>query len=232
MPDSKISNLPSVVTPSTSDVLPIVNGGATKKVTIQNLSDNLPLANVSNSTYTTVRTNSSSWGISPYIVLRINGQTGLTNTNNATDIFVPWNEIQYSSDVSVLSANITNENILIHQPGVYEYSFRYSSYNLESSFTNLLEIKLRGSTDGLITTTTGGSAIALVANGYTSTTVPGWATKVGTDHLIIPTAPYWIAAIFYHTGANGGPFLNQGYPVFDDTFGNRPQLVLRRIRDL
>jgi len=37
MADSKISNLPDLVTPLVSDVLPIVNSGVAKKVSVQNL---------------------------------------------------------------------------------------------------------------------------------------------------------------------------------------------------
>jgi hypothetical protein len=41
MPDLPISALPAVVTPNPSDVFAIVNGGITKKITVQSVSTNV-----------------------------------------------------------------------------------------------------------------------------------------------------------------------------------------------
>lgn len=70
MADLKISQLPEVTAPIQGDVLPIVNSSATKKVTLSNLSNSLPIHTFLQSasgfwqnTYSTVQATSAQWNI-------------------------------------------------------------------------------------------------------------------------------------------------------------------------
>jgi hypothetical protein len=48
MPDSTISSLPETTLPATTDLLPVVNAGVTKKVTLENLTAGQPIATTIN----------------------------------------------------------------------------------------------------------------------------------------------------------------------------------------
>jgi hypothetical protein len=81
MADLKISQLPEVVSPITGDILPIVNSSETKKVTIANLNNSLPI-----DTFT--RSASANWQSTFTTIQSISGKIGthiplsFSNLNN------------------------------------------------------------------------------------------------------------------------------------------------------
>ena len=161
----------------------------------------------------------------------------LANTTNGVDSIVRWNQLNYNTNTSILSADLSrnaalnegNCNILIQRPGTYRAEVRYSSYDLVSP-TNFLRLQLRFSTSGVITTASGGTLLTTVEQGYVGTSGNGEAMKSGVVTFTVPTAPYWMVATILHSGANGGNG-NQGYPVFINNFGAQPYFYLERISD-
>lgn len=161
----------------------------------------------------------------------------IINTTNGVDTIVRWNQLNYNTDVSILSADLSvnaslgqgNCNILIQQPGTYRAEVRYASYDLLNA-NNFLRLQLRASTGGVITTAAGGSLLTTLEQGYVGTTGNGEAMKSGVVTFKVPTAPYWLVATILHSGATGGGG-NAGYPVFLNNFGTQPYFYIERISD-
>jgi hypothetical protein len=173
-------------------------------------------------------------GDQPYYGLRINGDFGLTNTTNGVESIIQWNSIYVTNQLSpfnVMFGSISDRQFLIYQSGLYNIEVRYASYNLVDS-GDFLRIRLYGSTS-LITNANINTATLLhtIAHGSVDTTGAGEAFKQGSVTLQLNgtlSNPYYVAATCLHGGANGGNG-NQGYPVFDNTWGNQSYIIVRKL---
>jgi hypothetical protein len=93
MADSTISQLNEVTSPLTTDILPIVNSGETKKITLSNINNNLPITSF-------VQSNSSSW----------NNQ-GLASVNYVNTNFFPLSGGTISGPVRIDNNLTVNGNL-------------------------------------------------------------------------------------------------------------------------
>ena len=125
MADLKISQLPSVTVLDPTDLLPVVDAGLTKRVTIRNLSDSLPIT-------TFVQGASAFWGSGggsggtaaaqylfspPYTP-----GPGNDNLTNNTDNFPRWNTQVYNTSPStfeLINSNTTSARIFLKSAGYY-----------------------------------------------------------------------------------------------------------------
>ena len=119
MADLKISQLTEVATPITSDILPIVNSSETKKVTLTNLSNVLPIT-------TFVRSASGNWGGSPAYI-QVSHQPPYAgpadNLPNATDTYLAWDAstTNDSSTFELVNSGTSNARVQIKTTGIYEF---------------------------------------------------------------------------------------------------------------
>ncbi len=167
----------------------------------------------------------------PYFGLRINGNFGLTNTTNGIESIIQWNSSYMNNSVNAVFGSINTRNFEIYQSGLYNIEVRYASYNLVDA-GDFLRIRLYGSTS-VITNANLNTATLLhtLDHGFVDTTGPGESFKQGSVTLTLGPAiggPYYIVATCLHGGANGGNG-NQGYPVFDNVWGNQPYMIVRRV---
>lgn len=226
MADLKISQLPDTITANVADVFPFTQFGISKKINFGNLNNALPL-------YTFVKNNSASWvggggGTVDAAEFQINGNTGLFNSLNAVEYIVPWNFVGYQTNSSVIEADDVLNNMVIKQTGFYVMSCRYSSYDLNDQNVDYLRIRLRGNLIVPITTSTGGSLIETIDDGYIRTNENGRSSAKGTTILYISQVPYYLALTFFHTGGigTGG---TTAYPVFENGVGTIPYMRVARL---
>jgi len=123
MADLKISQLPSVTTLDPTDVLPVVDGGLTKQVSVTNLSNSLPIT-------TFVQNASSGWGAGAPGASIVAAQyifeppyVGITdNLVNNTDNFLRWNSQAFNTSNSTFEffgSGTTGARVHIKQTGYY-----------------------------------------------------------------------------------------------------------------
>lgn len=139
MADLKISQLTEVTSPVGADILPIVNAGETKKVSITNLNNSLPLT-------TFVRGASGSWGGAPaYIqVSHEPPYTGPTdNLPNGTDTYLAWDAstTNDSNTFELVNSGLPDARVLIKSTGVYEFTIQAIYFDLwnDNVFTGSLD---------------------------------------------------------------------------------------------
>lgn len=165
------------------------------------------------------------------ILMTINSSTGLFNTNNGTSYIVPWNSIEWQTNGAIISGSVVNDNIVINQTGIYRLAVRYASYDMYSG-NNTLTLGVFFSVGGLITVA-GGTRLATIGDGWTGTTTNGAAQKQGEYTFRVTSVPFYMVAVFSHTGATGGGFGVQGFPVFENTSqGTQPYWYVERIGNL
>jgi hypothetical protein len=228
MADLKISQLTQVITPTVDDILPIVNSAETKRVTFGNFNSSLPITSF-------VSSNSALWSRSlDSAKMSINGNVGLANTLNNTEYIVNWNSLDYQTDSSVIEANITNDNMIIKQTGNYLINLRYSSYDLTND-VDYLRIRLRGQVNVPITSTSGGTLLETIDEGFINLDstilgfdVNGRATKGGALLLRVTTVPYYLVATIFHQGGSASVG-TAGFPVFENSSGTLPYFIIQKI---
>ena len=224
MADLRISQLPEITTATSSDIFPFTQFGITKKISFRNLNNALPL-------YTFVRTNSAGWvggGGGAASEFQINGNTGLFNTINGVEYIVPWNFVGEQTNSSIIEANNTLNNMIIKETGLYVISCRYSSYDLNDQNVDYLRIRLRGNQSTSITTTTGGSLIETLDEGFVNTNENGKASVKGSTILYINQVPYYLALTLLHSGG-AGTGGTTAYPVFENSNGTIPYMRVAKI---
>lgn len=227
MADLRISQLPDTTTANVADVFPFTQFGITKRINFGNLNNALPL-------FTFVRNNSANWssggggGTLPAAEFQINGNTGLFNTINSVEYIVPWNLVGYQTNSSVIEADDVLNNMVIKQTGFYVMSCRYSSYDLNDPNIDFLRIRLRGNPLVPITTTTGGTLIETIDEGFIRTNENGRCTAKGTTILYISQVPYYLALTFLHSGG-AGTGGTTAYPVFENSHGTIPYMRVARL---
>jgi hypothetical protein len=147
MADSKISNLPNLVTPLVSDVLPIVNSGVAKKVSVQNLGNVISTPQGA-SAYTTVNANSASW-VSPAAAFFAT-QGGAVITQDV-DTTLNFDRTYYNTDTNVfelVNPGTSTARVQIKTPGVYRFTAHVHSYDITSNRDTSIKILSTGTSEG------------------------------------------------------------------------------------
>lgn len=159
----------------------------------------------------------------PSCEIRIQGTSGLSNTNNGSDFLVPFNTTTYNSSSTTFT--ITNSKIQLLKPGRYMIKGRYSSFDMldGTDFLRVAVISATTSSNGDL-----GTKLEYLDQGFIGTTGNGEASKAGSM-VLNATGNEWIGLVALHGGASGGGGSNQGYPVFDNTFFNQPYLEIIRL---
>jgi len=223
MADSKISNLPAVVTPGLSDVLPIVNSGATKKITVNNL-----LAAASSAVLPSIRLfNNNNVGQSTFY-----GLGG--DTTNSIDYVMFMNTVEYATNTSVLDSNLSNVNVIVKTTGKYLVSSSVNFFNIVSP-TGFIRLRLYGSTSPIVPTPgTGaypgtGTLLATFDQGYQFVGISGDGGKRGSTFINVTSVPYYLAALFLHSGGSGAPGGNGAFLSGNNNTGYQPELEVLRL---
>ena len=159
----------------------------------------------------------------PSCEIRIQGASGLSNTNNGSDFLVLFNTTTYNSSPTTFT--ITNSKVQLLKPGRYTIKGRYSSYDMTDAtdFLRVAVISATTSSNGDL-----GTKIEYLDQGFIGTTGSGEASKSGSM-VLNAVGNEWIGLVAFHGGASGGGGGNQGYPVFDNTFFNQPYLEIIRL---
>jgi hypothetical protein len=159
----------------------------------------------------------------PSCEIRIQGASGLSNTNNGSDFLVLFNTTTYNSSPTTFT--ITNSKVQLLKPGRYTIKGRYSSYDMTDAtdFLRVAVISATTSSNGDL-----GTKIEYLDQGFIGTTGSGEASKAGSM-VLNAVGNEWIGLVGLHGGASGGGGGNQGYPVFDNTFFNQPYLEIIRL---
>jgi hypothetical protein len=187
----------------------------------------------------------------PLLFLEINGTSELFDSNDSVNYKIPWNQIRWFDPIytaisstidnsKTITYNPSNKNIYIRETGVYNIDLRFGSFNMIDS-NDFLRARLRSD---VIPIEGGLSAnppnppqgidanidvLSAFAQGPIGVTQNGEAMCAGFTTLYIPN-PIYVTADFLHFGALN-PFNNQtqGFPVFNNEFGNRPFLFLSKL---
>jgi hypothetical protein len=152
----------------------------------------------------------------------INGTGGLSNTQNGVDFLVLYNTIAWNESLNDFTP--TGSKIRINTPGKYLVLARYSSYDMTAPLTDFMRI---GVTKSNFSTNIG-NKIEYLDQGVIQTGINGEATKAGSGVFEFIPGDF-VGIVAFHTGATGGPFGNDGYPVFDNTFYNQPHLEIVKL---
>ena len=209
MADLKISQLPSVTLLDTSDVLPVVDAGLTKQVTVQNLSRSLPL-------HTFVQGASSLWGsgivaaqyafIGPYV-------PGPTNDNlvNNTDNFPRWNSEVYNTDPGTFEffgSGTTLSRVYIKSAGYYEIVSQPHYFDLYNNMRMTVKLFSSSSVGG------GMAYVTQLANRwFVGVSNPPAQTLDSTTVFYVASPTYYTVALF--------PTLNNPYPAESNSTPSR-----------
>lgn len=222
MADTKISNLPALVTPNNSDVLPIVNSNTTKKITVANL-----LASASTLQLPTTRMiNSGNTGQSAFY-------GGGGDTTNSTNYCLYLTTKDYETDNTVIEGNLSNMNIQVKSIGRYEVRGCASFYNLTNA-SGFVRLRLYGSSSPISpgfagTYSGGGTLLSTLDQGYPGTTGAGEAGKRGSVIINVTSVPYNLLLVFLHGGGTGAPFGNGAFLSGDNTTGMQPEFIVRKL---
>lgn len=213
MADQSISQLTELTAPLTTDVLPIVNSGETKKVTLQTINNNLPITTFvasESASWVGGGTGSSELSSSIFIATWTSGYRNMTNntlnlinfnnvvTNTGTDNF----ELETGNgDTSI------DGKIQIKQPGNYLINLLYNTYDITGG--NYYSFYIY----------TNGTSKSTAASHYSTIFENNVAAGTGTFRVMIPstgllrvsTAPLWVSLIIRPEAGNPYPTdVNQG----------------------
>lgn len=158
----------------------------------------------------------------PSCEIRIQGTSGLSNTNDGSDFLVLFNTTTYNS--SPTTFQITNSKIQLLKPGRYMIKGRYSSFDMleGTDFLRVAVISATTSSNGDL-----GTKLEYLDQGYIGTTGNGEASKAGSM-VLNASGNEWIGLVALHGGASGGSG-TQGYPVNNNTLFNQPYLEIIRL---
>jgi hypothetical protein len=156
------------------------------------------------------------------VKININSTNGLSNTDNNTDFLVKFNNTVWND--SLEDFTVVNSKILINTTGTYLVIARYATYDLITPNTDFLRLGVTKSSSS----TDLGNRIDILNHGRTGTFVNGEALMQGSEVYQFNAGEY-IGIYGYHVGANGGPFNNQGYPVFNNNTFNQPFLEIIKL---
>jgi hypothetical protein len=154
--------------------------------------------------------------------INISGTSGISNTNNGSDFLVPFNNTAYNTSLGDFT--VSGSKIQIINPGRYLILARYSSYDMTDATDFMRCSPSYSSLNNDI-----GTKIEYFETGYIGTTVNGEASKGGSCTYVSASGGEYIGLVVLHNGANGGPLLNQGFPVTDNSLFNQPHLVIVKL---
>ena len=151
----------------------------------------------------------------------IDGTTGLSNTQNGVDFLVPYNSTVWNDSTTDFTP--TGSKILINTTGKYLVVARYSSYDMTVG-TDFMRLAVTTSASAIDL----GNKIEYLDIGYIGTTGNGEATKGGSGVFEFVVGDH-VGIVALTTGATGGPFGTEGYPVFDNSQYNQPYLEIVKL---
>jgi len=154
--------------------------------------------------------------------IEIQGTGGLSNTQNGVDFLVLYNHVVWNESLNDFTP--TGSKIQINTDGKYLVLARYSSYDMTDALTDFMRIAVTKSSNS----TNIGNKIEYLDQGIIQTGFNGEATKAGSGVFEFKAGDF-VGIVAFHTGANGGPFGNDGYPVFDNTLYNQPHLEIVKL---
>lgn len=218
MADLKISQLPETTSLIASDIVPVVNGGLTKRISFQNLNNTLPIT-------TFVQNASSFWGAGgsggglataqyaftgPYI-----GGAGNDNLTNNTDNYPRWNTEVYNTSTStfeLLNPGTIQSRVFIKAPGYYQISANVKYFDLYNNMT--FHVSLFNSA-----TPTGAMAFVtrLSSRWYVGATLPGSQTQDSTTIFFVAAPGYYTVSVF--------PTANSPFPADNGSTPSRFTLL-------
>lgn len=218
MADLKISQLPEVIVPDISDILPIVDAGLTKRVSINNLSNNLPIT-------TFVRGASSGWGSgapgASVAVAQYSFEppyTGITdNLVNNTDNFPRWNTqiINTRPDTfEFFGSGTTGARVFIKEAGYYLIVSQIHYFDLWNN--NRFSVNLFRAAG--VSPAPMVRVFNLANRTFPSTTPNPPGQTVDSSSLFVATIPgYYTVGVF--------PTLNSPFPASTDTGASRMTFI-------
>jgi hypothetical protein len=213
MADLKISQLPEATSLLVGDIFPIVNDSLTKKVSVANLSNSLPIT-------TFVRGASAGWGggliaaqyafSGPYIPGVLND-----NLTNNTDNFPRWNTQVFNTDSNtfeLVNSNTTLSRVFIKAPGYYQIISQPHYFDLYGNMQ--ITVKLFNSV-----TSSGGMAyvLRLASRWFVGTLIPPSQTIDSSAVFFVPVPGYYTVSL--------NPSLNTPYPSSDGALPSRFTLI-------
>lgn len=220
MADLRISQLTEVTAPIVTDTLPVVNGGETKRVTINSLSNALPLT-------TFVQANSSNWGgvlelaeityAGPYAGGPLYGGDNLINN---TDNYLPWDTTVRNTNTNIfelVNPNSANARIAIKQTGTYEITTRVSYFDC---YSNTVSVYLDSNT-----AITGGSWTRLRA--LNRNWFPAFGVGSPPATMFNSSTVVRIASVPLYISVAVNPTANTPFP--DSISGTAPGIIIQRI---
>lgn len=234
MPDLKISALPSVVVPSSSDVLPIVNAGATKKVAVSDL-----LATASGLTLPYIRMSVDN--VAARNLYNLSG--GGCNNNTTYHVCFDSKNEPFSSS---LEGDLVNKNIIIKATGTYLISARVGFFDLltgnSTSTPRTGRIRLYSNSStmtpaaGGIFNLSGPTLVSTMSLNYPATDpasgfISGEAVFSGSYILRVTSAPIYVA-IAVHVTAGSGNSNSAAFIVTDNTYGNQPEIIVQKLTNI
>ncbi len=154
--------------------------------------------------------------------INISGISGISNTNNGSDFLVTFNNTAYNTSPGDFT--VSGSKIQIINPGRYLILGRYSSYDMTDATDFMRCSPSYSSLNNDI-----GTKIEYLDAGYIGTTVNGEASKGGSCTYVSASGGEYIGLVVLHSGANGGPGLNQGFPVTDNSLFNQPHLEIVKL---
>jgi hypothetical protein len=213
MADLKISQLPDVTSLITSDIFPVVNGGLTKKVSVQGLNGSLPIT-------TFVQSASASWGAGliaaqfsfagPYTP-----GAGNDNLTNNADNFIRWNTQIYNTDINtfeLINPGTTTARVHIKSAGYYMIIAQPQYFDLYNNMS--MTVKLFSSA-----TISGGMSYVtrLASRWYVGTANPPGQTIDSTTVFYVSLPGYYTVAL--------EPTANSPYPSEGGATSSRFTLI-------
>lgn len=216
MTDQSISQLTELTTPLTTDVLPIVNSGETKKISLQTINNNLPIT-------TFVASQSSSWvsgggstdvsGLSSSVFI-VTWTSGYRNMTNNTLNLINFNNVVTNTGTDNYELETGNGNvsidgkIQIKRPGNYLINLLYNTYDITTA--NYYSFYIY--TNGTSKSTAASHYSTIYENNIAAGSTGGQRVMLpSTGVLRVNTAPLWVSLIFRPESGNPFPTdVNQG----------------------
>lgn len=207
MADLKISQLPEATSLTTSDILPAVNGGLTKRVSVANLNNSLPLT-------TFVQGASGLWGsgiITSQYAFAGPYTPGTDNLTNNSDNFPRWNTEVYNTDPGTFEffgTGTTLSRVYIKSAGYYEIIASPHYYDLYNNMRLTVKLFSSASVGG------GMSYVTQLANRwFVGAVVPPGQTVDSATVFYVTSPTYYTVALF--------PTANSPYPAAENSTPSR-----------
>jgi len=213
MADLKISQLPETTNPIGTDILPIVNSNATRKVTINNINNALPLT-------TFVRQASGSWATTSGITMaKVAYQSGFFNHTNNVDTFIRWTGVETNTGgggaFNLVNSGTADARVQVVTPGLYMFTCDAAFFDLYGNTT--FTVKLYQATGP---TTSMSYIDTFSRRWYVGTTIPLAQIQTGAVVREITVANQYFTAAVLPTPGTG--FVGNSLGPFPAVTDSRP----------